>query len=420
MARNISVSFTTIQRNAWQYYFSNALSVLSELLLSPSNIVAVQALALMACYVGGLGSPEFQHVLCSCAVHAAVIQGIHQEQESRAQHRALSDDQIKRAWLWWSIYALEKNLSLCSGRSSIIDDQTMTTEVPSQVPAGSMLDLEIFVFAIRHAKLNSRISRQLELLKVARVPTAEFCTTVMKLDQQLKDLLSELPSSLRIGTLAKPHEEGNAIPRRIHAFYLHFSLHGSLMALHSHFFYPWMSTKFSNEGVLESQIAYSCRTVTEAARKILLAVRMVTANVATPTCLALSYPIYAHLSLFINVLKNPTASTTSADLGLLDVCAGHFGYIDFMTSSEISISLPRESVNLAAKVAKLARRKTHDPATTARATSSDHLSVAQSVNGIHGQPLETGLIGNCDAMWSLLSPFDPNAAFVLDFPPFAD
>lgn len=420
MARSVSVSFTTIQKKAWQCYFSNALSVLSELLLSPSTVAVVQALALMACYVEGLGSPEIQHVLCYNAVHAARTQGMHQEQGRHTPHEPPSDEQIKRTWLWWSLYALEKHLALCGGRPSVIDDLIMTTQVPLQAPADSILDLESFTFAIRHAKLSSQISRQLESLKVARPSTEDLCKTVMELDRQLKDVLSELPSSLRISTLAKPHEEGHAIPRRIHALYLHFSLYGSLMAIHSPFFYPWVSAKLSNEGNVDAQIAYSSSTVAEAARKILLAVRTVTANVATPTWLALSYPIYAHLSLFINILKSPTLATTSADLGLLDVCAGHLGYIDFMTSSEISISLPRESVNLAAKVAKLARRKSSGPTSATCPTNSDHLSVAQSFNEVPDQALETGLIGNVDSMWNLLSPFDPNTANMLDFVPFAD
>lgn len=183
------------------------------------------------------------------------------------------------------------------------------------------------------------------------------------LDRQLKTLLEELPQSAQIGTLTKPSEESVCVSRRTHALYLHFSIHGSLLALHSHFFYPWLSSKFWSQdsgggdpALLEAQIASSSRTVAEAARQILLALRTVTTNVATPTWLALSYPIYAHLSLFIYVLMNPTLPTATADLGLLDICAGHFGYIDFVTSSGISISLPRESVNLAAKVVKAARR----------------------------------------------------------------
>jgi hypothetical protein len=154
---------------------------------------------------------------------------------------------------------------------------------------------------------------------------------VKDLDQQLKSLLDELPPSLRIGTLAKLSEEVHPISRRIHALYLHFSIYSSLLAVHSHFFYPWLSSRFLNhdaDAILDAQVACSSNTVAEAARKILLAVRTVTTNVATPTWLALSYPIYPHLSLFIFVLRYPTFPTASADLGLLDICAGHFGYID--------------------------------------------------------------------------------------------
>ena len=130
------------------------------------------------------------------------------------------------------------------------------------------------------------------------------------------------------------------------------------MAIHEYLFYPWMSSRFAADGhdtITEAQLASSSSTVAEAARKILLAVRLVTTNVSTPASLALYYPIYAHINLFVYILKYPALPTTKADLGLLDVCAGHFGYMEFLTSSGISISAPRELANLASKVVKAAR-----------------------------------------------------------------
>lgn len=242
----------------------------------------------------------------------------------------------------------------------MIYDYIMSTPIPSEVPLDSNMDLDLVTLAVHHAKICSRISREILSTQARKLSAYELHTVVKDLDQQLKSLLDEFSPSLRIATLAQPSEEVYPVSRRIHALYLHFSIYGSLMAIHSHFFHPWQSSRFLNhdaDTILDAQIAFSSNTVAEAARKILLALRTVTTNVSTPTWLAVSYPIYAHLSLFIYLLKYPTLTTASADLGLLDICAGHFGYIDFMTSSEISISLPRESVNFAAEVVKLAKRK---------------------------------------------------------------
>lgn len=297
-------------------------------------------------------------MLCYNAVHAAVSQGLHREAECLIG--SSPDNSLQRAWLWWAIYTLEKRLSLNSGKPSVIDDYIMSTPVPSAVPLNSSMDLDCLAFTIRHAKICSRISREIMSTKATKLSANGLCEVVKDLDQQLKSLLNEVPTSLRIGTLGKLSEEVHLTSRHIYILYLHFSIHASLLAVHSHFFYPWHSSRFLNYNLgtmLDDQVAFSVKTTAEAARKILLAVRTVTTNVATPTWLAVSYPIYAHLSLFVYVLRYPTLPTASADLGLLDICAGHFGYIDFMTSSEISVSLPRDSVNLAAKVVKTATKR---------------------------------------------------------------
>lgn len=47
LAKTAKVPFAIARRKAWQGYFQNALSVLTGLLLSPSRLIVVQALALM-------------------------------------------------------------------------------------------------------------------------------------------------------------------------------------------------------------------------------------------------------------------------------------------------------------------------------------------------------------------------------------
>lgn len=47
LAKGSTVPFAAAQTHAWHRYFKNALSVLTELLLSPPRLMTVQALALM-------------------------------------------------------------------------------------------------------------------------------------------------------------------------------------------------------------------------------------------------------------------------------------------------------------------------------------------------------------------------------------
>lgn len=58
------------------------------------------------------------------------------------------------------------------------------------------------------------------------------------------------------------------------------------------------------------------------------------------------------INLFIFILKYPSATSVKSDLALLDIGAGYFGHIDFMTASELSFSLPKDIAMLAAKTVK--------------------------------------------------------------------
>ncbi len=52
-AKSPKATFANAQAKAWQY-FNNALSVLTEILLPPSSLTAIQALTLMVCIVSEL------------------------------------------------------------------------------------------------------------------------------------------------------------------------------------------------------------------------------------------------------------------------------------------------------------------------------------------------------------------------------
>ncbi|KIW99292.1 uncharacterized protein Z519_00955 [Cladophialophora bantiana CBS 173.52] len=358
LAKDPNVSFASAQAKAGRF-FKTALSVFTRLVLPPSSLMAIRALTLMACYVEGLGNAPLKRLLCSNAVHLAQSKGLHRQPDKAWGHS--ENEVLKRNWLWWTIYALEKHLALCGSRPSAIDDDNISAQIPTTVPSRSNIHSPTLSIGIRYSKIHSQISRQLLSFKALSMSMNELIGCVNHFHAQLKQLLDEMPAEFKIGTLARPH---HSTRRLIHILYLHFSIYGSLMAVHAHFFYPWMTSRFATDGsdaALEAQIASSSITVAESARKIILAIRLINTNVTTPSWLAFYYPIYAVINLFIYVLKYPTLSTATADLGLLDVCAGHFGYIEFLTSSQVSISLPREAANVASKLVKAAKAKESEP-----------------------------------------------------------
>ncbi|KAJ9639812.1 hypothetical protein H2204_003605 [Knufia peltigerae] len=145
------------------------------------------------------------------------------------------------------------------------------------------------------------------------------------------------------------------------------------MAAHCHLFYPWLVSRFSGIGsdaTVKDQIASSSNIIAEAARKIILALRLVNPSVATPSCLAFYYPLHAMINLFIHLVKSPALSTAATDLGLLDACVGHFGYVEFFTASAVSITLPREVANVASRAVQVARTKNTDSTAVERVTDN--------------------------------------------------
>lgn len=60
-----------------------------------------------------------------------------------------------------------------------------------------------------------------------------------------------------------------------------------------------------------------------------------------------SYPMIGITNLFIYILKFPQLPSTHSDIALLDMAAGYFGSLDFVTGSELSFSFPREIGTLA-------------------------------------------------------------------------
>ena len=57
--------------------------------------------------------------------------------------------------------------------------------------------------------------------------------------------------------------------------------------------------------------------------------------------------MHAFINLFIYVLLNPTLASVPSDLALLDVAAGYFGQMEFVTSSRLRFPFARDIAALA-------------------------------------------------------------------------
>jgi hypothetical protein len=166
----------------------------------------------------------------------------------------------------------------------MIDDDEISCQVPKSIVHGSTINLEILTHIVTHAQIASRISKR--LLSVAsfqKTPTA-LLETVSDLNLQLQCWRESLNSSLQPNIPINRSElrstcELNAI------IYLHFAYYGSLTAIHTIFFYPWISAICGvdpRNATLCEQMAVSTNIVADAARSIIQTTRHMRVDAASP------------------------------------------------------------------------------------------------------------------------------------------
>ncbi|KIV78617.1 hypothetical protein PV11_06251 [Exophiala sideris] len=350
LARDKDVPFPTTLARAWSL-FENAMSVHNDLLYTPTTVVAVQALALMTFFVQGLGGPVIEFMLSSSTVRLAQSKGLHRQPSKLWQ--LPESELLQRNCLFWAIYCCEKAIILRSGRPSAIDDDDVSSEVPGKKIAGSTLELEFLLEAIKHARIGSRVSKELGSARALRRSTAEIVKTTRTLDQELHAWREQLPESLQFSDAPNASIAPTGGNKSMCLQYLQSSFYGSMITIHSIFHYPWVATVFDvvSTPCLREQVAISTARATEAARNIILATKSTSLNANFPSWLAFYYPMLAAVNLFVSILKAPLSVTSRSNLALLDIATGHFAHLEFLTP-ELSFPFVRESANLAHRLLK--------------------------------------------------------------------
>lgn len=72
--------------------------------------------------------------------------------------------------------------------------------------------------------------------------------------------------------------------------------------------------------------------------------------------LAFLFPFIGLLNLFTHVLRDPTGPSVQTDIGLLDMAAGYFGYLDYSTMSQFSVSFAKDVTQLARTAVEKSKR----------------------------------------------------------------
>jgi hypothetical protein len=148
---------------------------------------------------------------------------------------------------------------------------------------GSTINVDFFTGAIKHAQISSQISRRLGSVKALQSTATDLIETIADLTKQLEKWHESLPPYLKL-KVGKRTAQPTPKTRFNHLMYLHNAFYGSLMAIHTIFTYPWISAFFGTEktSAFRSQVSLSTNAVADAARNIILAVRSVEIDAASP------------------------------------------------------------------------------------------------------------------------------------------
>jgi hypothetical protein len=147
---------------------------------------------------------------------------------------------------------------------------------------GGSLDYEFFRSAIGHAQIASRICLQLGSLKTI-TKASILIDTFTALSSQLEEWYNLIPPRLKIDPRGGSSRPPNTA-RIEQLMYLHYGYHGSLMAIHAVFAYPWMVNygDFEDKPAVDGQRISSTNAMIGAARNIILSSRMVSIDPACP------------------------------------------------------------------------------------------------------------------------------------------
>ncbi|EXJ79926.1 hypothetical protein A1O3_08211 [Capronia epimyces CBS 606.96] len=338
-------TFLEANQTAWGW-FENALAAHTEILYFRTSILGVQALTVMAYYSHNIGSPCLEYMLCTNALRLAVAKGLHRQPVS--SWNSSEHENNLRSCLFWAAYCLEKQIVSQSGRHSLIDDDDVNCQVPTQVPAGSTVNLQYFTILIRLARLSSVVSKRLSTVRAFQQGAELLVRSVAELDEQLNALRRSVDPILFLESPInlKRMPAGMTLQQ---AMYLRYGFFNVALDIHTALTYPWCRSMvgLTPHAALRNQVEKSTQTVAETCRSAILATEHIHFDANTPVPMSFFGPMYALINLFIYILQTPQQSRIQSDLALMDVAAGHFARMQIATDSEVTFTFAKEVAALA-------------------------------------------------------------------------
>ncbi|KAK7425083.1 hypothetical protein QQZ08_008360 [Neonectria magnoliae] len=348
-------AFKESGREAWGY-FHNALSFESRILHGSTDLMAVQAMAVMTVFAQGLSSPQrLEYTLCSIASRLA--QSLALNRHPPPEWNLSEEEQRERNRVFWVIYCLDRSIALRCGRPAVMCDDDISCRFPRDVvfiqrgdtpraATAKTSNVDFFLCFTKLSRICGKVSRMLYSASALYASSPRLLSTMNHLLQDLHSWLDLIPVAIRPGKPPKRMMETFGLSRD-KIIVLHLSYYYVLCAIYRRFT-PIFTQDSKNLQHLINHELHSSHI--EAARSMVLLTKHLDIESFTPAWLVFYYPFTALTTIFVHIVSNPPDDRTQSDIALMETVVGFFGRLEYVTSGEAAFTKTTEFVRQARNV----------------------------------------------------------------------
>ncbi|KAK6529940.1 hypothetical protein TWF281_009090 [Arthrobotrys megalospora] len=322
-------------------YFFNSWAAFDDvsILLTP-NLINVQALLTLAIVAQEISKPGLCWMLLSQACRLAQAIGLHRQ--SHPAQNFSEEEAVERQLVFWTLYVMDKALSLTFGRSTCLPDFDVDVDLPDNV-TGNVLLTQHFSGWVWLAKIQSQIYMRLYSASACRASDEDRQHAAKELELELRNWWAQNGAGLQlipsIGLFEKQYLE----------LEIKFSFHNSMIMIHR-------VNKGGGE-LSEAICLDSARTSVQLIKQT-LEVNNDAADGSVLLWLFQYFPFTPFFVLFSNVVRNPEEKSSRDDFVLMQHVVS---YLDRMKAANESASKLLRIAETFTQIAAVLLRKFEKP-----------------------------------------------------------
>lgn len=180
------------------FYFKHALKFLPEA-YEDGSILFVEVLSYVAYFLQALNRRDSAYIYIGLALRMAISLGLHQEVMDQA---ISTEEREHRRRVWWSVYSMDRLLSLTLGRPFSIQDVDINLALPGQVGDEDPRVSSILACYAQLSRIQGTIGE--EIYRKKQTSSSSLFASAQRIMRSLSDWFGNLPEELRINTSSPP------------------------------------------------------------------------------------------------------------------------------------------------------------------------------------------------------------------------